>query len=47
LKYNEAMKQKIQFFPITSFAVVMGLIGLTIAFGKFYHFQKGQLQANS
>jgi hypothetical protein len=41
------MKQKIQFFPITSFAVVMGLTGLTIAFGKFYHFQKGQLQANS
>ncbi len=33
------MKQKIQFFPITSFAVVMGLTGLTIAFGKFYHLQ--------
>ncbi len=31
------MKQKIQFFPITSFAVIMGLTGLTIAFGKFYH----------
>lgn len=33
------MKEKIQFFPITSFAVVMGLTGLTIAFGKFYHLQ--------
>jgi tellurite resistance protein len=33
------MKKKIQFFPITSFAVVMGLTGLTIAFGKFYHMQ--------
>jgi tellurite resistance protein len=33
------MRQKIQFFPITSFAVIMGLAGLTIAFGKFYHLQ--------
>lgn len=33
------MKSKIQFFPITSFAVVMGLTGLTIALGKFYHLQ--------
>lgn len=33
------MKQKIQFFPITSFSVVMGLTGLSIAFGKFYHMQ--------
>lgn len=33
------MKQKIQFFPITAFAVIMGLSGLTIAFGKFYHLQ--------
>jgi len=33
------MRQKIQFFPITSFAMVMGLSGLTIAFGKFYHLQ--------
>jgi len=33
------MRQKIQFFPITSFAVVMGLTGLSIAFGKFYHLQ--------
>ena len=33
------MRHKIQFFPITSFAVIMGLTGLTIAFGKFYHLQ--------
>jgi tellurite resistance protein len=33
------MRQKLQFFPITSFSVVMGLTGLTIAFGKFYHMQ--------
>lgn len=33
------MRRKLQFFPITSFAVVMGLTGLTIAFGKFYHLQ--------
>ena len=33
------MRHKLQFFPITSFAVVMGLTGLTIAFGKFYHLQ--------
>jgi tellurite resistance protein len=33
------MKDKIHFFPITSFAVIMGLTGLTIAFGKFYHLQ--------
>lgn len=33
------MKEKIQYFPITSYAVVMGLTGLTIAFGKFYHLQ--------
>jgi len=33
------MRQKIQFFPITSFGVIMGLAGLTIAFGKFYHLQ--------
>jgi tellurite resistance protein len=32
-------REKIHFFPITSFAVVMGLTGLTIAFGKFYHLQ--------
>jgi len=33
------MKNKIQYFPITSFAIIMGLTGLTIAFGKFYHMQ--------
>lgn len=33
------MKQKIQFFPVTGFAVVMGLTGLSIVFGKFYHLQ--------
>lgn len=34
-----AQKSKIQYFPITSFAVVMGLTGLTITLGKFYHLQ--------
>ncbi len=33
------MSKKLQYFPITSFSVVMGLTGLTIAFGKFYHLQ--------
>ena len=33
------MKDKIQYFPITAFSVIMGLSGLTIAFGKFYHLQ--------
>lgn len=33
------MKERIKFFPITSFAVVMGLTGLSIALGKFYHLQ--------
>lgn len=33
------MNAKIQYFPITTFAVVMGLTGLSIAFGKFYHLQ--------
>ncbi|PLX11362.1 MAG: C4-dicarboxylate ABC transporter [Marinilabiliales bacterium] len=33
------MKEKLQFFPITLFAVIMGLSGLTIVFGKFYHMQ--------
>jgi tellurite resistance protein len=33
------MKQKLQYFPITSFSIIMGLTGLTIAFGKFYHLQ--------
>ncbi len=33
------MKEKLQFFPITLFAVIMGLSGLSIVFGKFYHMQ--------
>ena len=33
------MKSKLQFFPITSYAIIMGLSGLTIVFGKFYHLQ--------
>ena len=33
------MKEKIKYFPITAFSVVMGLTGLSIAFGKFYHLQ--------
>lgn len=33
------MKEKIKFFPITSFSIVMGLTGLSIALGKFYHLQ--------
>lgn len=32
-------EQKIKYFPITIFSIVMGLTGLTIAFGKFYHMQ--------
>lgn len=32
-------ENKIKFFPITIFSIVMGLTGLTIAFGKFYHLQ--------
>jgi len=33
------MKEKLQYFPITTYAIVMGLSGLTIVFGKFYHMQ--------
>ena len=33
------MKEKIQYFPITSYSIIMGLSGLTIVFGKFYHMQ--------
>lgn len=33
------MKARIQHFPITSFAMIMGLTGLTIALGKGYHLQ--------
>jgi hypothetical protein len=31
------MKEKLQHFPITMYAVVMGMAGLTIVLGKFYH----------
>lgn len=33
------MKEKIQYFPITAFAVIMGLTGLSIVLGKFTHMQ--------
>lgn len=33
------MKEKLKYFPITSFAIIMGLSGLTIVFSKFYHMQ--------
>jgi len=33
------MKEKLQYFPITAFAIIMGLSGLTIVFSKFYHLQ--------
>ncbi len=33
------MKERIQYFPITAYAIVMGLSGLSIVFGKFYHLQ--------
>ncbi|MEZ5072502.1 MAG: SLAC1 anion channel family protein [Bacteroidales bacterium] len=33
------MKERLQYFPITAYAIVMGLSGLTIVFGKFYHMQ--------
>ncbi|MFA9392906.1 MAG: SLAC1 anion channel family protein [Prolixibacteraceae bacterium] len=33
------MKEKLQHFPITMYSVVMGLAGLTIVFGKFFHMQ--------
>jgi len=31
------MKERLQFFPITTYAIVMGLSGLTIVFSKYYH----------
>lgn len=31
------MKEKIKYFPITLFAIVMGLSGLTMVFAKFHH----------
>jgi len=33
------MKDKIKYFPITAFSIVMGLSGLAIVFSKFYHMQ--------
>lgn len=33
------MKEKLKYFPITSYAIIMGFSGLTIAFSKFYHMQ--------
>ena len=33
------MKEKLQHFPITTYSIVMGLAGLTIVLGKFYHMQ--------
>jgi len=33
------MKEKLQHFPITSYAIIMGLSGLSIVLGKFYHMQ--------
>jgi tellurite resistance protein len=33
------MKDKLKYFPITSYSIVMGLAGLTIVFSKFYHMQ--------
>lgn len=33
------MKEKLRYFPITSYSIIMGLSGLTIALGKFYHMQ--------
>lgn len=33
------MKEKLKYFPITAFSVIMGLSGVTIVFSKFYHMQ--------
>ena len=33
------MEKKCKYFPITAFSIIMGLSGLTIALGKFYHMQ--------
>ena len=33
------MKEKLKYFPITAFSVIMGLSGLTIVLSKFYHMQ--------
>ncbi|RLE00253.1 MAG: C4-dicarboxylate ABC transporter, partial [Bacteroidetes bacterium] len=33
------MKERLQFFPITAYSIIMGLSGLVIVFSKFYHMQ--------
>lgn len=33
------MKERLQFFPITAYSIIMGLSGLSIVFSKFYHMQ--------
>lgn len=33
------MNEKLKYFPITAFAIIMGLAGLSIVFAKFYHMQ--------
>ncbi|MCK5815456.1 MAG: SLAC1 anion channel family protein [Flavobacteriaceae bacterium] len=33
------MKEKLMYFPITAYSIIMGLSGLSIVFGKFYHMQ--------
>jgi tellurite resistance protein len=33
------MKERLQYFPVTLFSVIMGLSGLTIVFSKLYHMQ--------
>ncbi|PKQ63403.1 C4-dicarboxylate ABC transporter [Labilibaculum filiforme] len=33
------MKGKLRYFPITAYAIVMGLAGLSIVFAKFHHMQ--------
>ena len=33
------MRERIKYFPITAYAIVMGLTGLSIVFSKFYHLQ--------
>ena len=33
------MKEKLKYFPITSYSIIMGLSGLSIVFNKFYHMQ--------
>jgi len=35
----KTLSQRLPHLPVTAFAMVMGLTGLAIAFGKFYHLQ--------